>query len=236
LNILITIVARKGSKRLPGKNIKNFCEKPLMRWTLEQAEDFVDYRLSDTVDTVICSDIDKELLLKICWGRYILGRPEELNGDKVPKLAVIRYATEKAEEHYKIKYDAVIDLDVTSPLRKPDDIANALKLFKEKKPPTLFSVTKARRLPWFNQVVSGFIGNDQRCVQPSGYNHSWPYYDLNASIYIYDRGWSDYKLDSPISYRSEIYLMEDWQATDIDTQNDFDIAEFLFRKHILEGL
>ena len=206
-----------------------------MEWTLEQADNFSDNHLPDTVDTVICSDIEEELLLKICWGRYILGRPEELNGDEVPKLSVIRYATEKAEKHYKVKYDAVIDLDVTSPLRKPVDISKALKLFKEKKPPTLFSVTKARRLPWFNQVVSGFIAGN-RYTEMSGYSHDRSCYDLNASIYIYNREWLDLRMNSPISYHSEIYLMEDWQATDIDTQDDFDIAEFLFQKHILGAL
>lgn len=239
MNTLITICARAGSKRLPGKNVKLFNGKPLMEWTIIQAKRILSEDLGGDFDIAVFSNIffDKWMLkyhskdcvpsIPYCY------RPDELNGDDVPKLKVIRYGVDKSEKFFDKKYDIVIDLDVTAPCRLPEDIKNAYRQFLEHKPPTLFSAVPARRTPNFNQILQNRIGRLYTSLlnRPFGF-----FYDMNASIYIYDREWlNDEQIVHPVYSDSQIYVMQDWQAFDIDTPTDWEICEYLFRKHILEA-
>ena len=239
MKILITICARAGSKRLTGKNIKFFNGKPLIVWTVEQA---LAFKEKWECDIVVCSDIDIEFL--DFWGDYpaVLNRPKELCGDDVPKLDVIRYVLRMVESRPCCDgFDAIIDLDVTNPCRKPDDIEKALQIFQENWPdiPTVFSVTHARRNPYFNQVEYGNWGNRLEGYRTSksllsGFKakHIW---DMNASILIMKSVWLRQKSNlHPVCSDSKIYLMDDWQAFDIDHQVDFEVAEYLFGKHLLD--
>lgn len=234
MNILLTICARKGSKRLPNKAIKEFCGRPLYEWTLLNALDFKNYIYnSHKVDIIVCTDIDDIQTI------YNINRPKELSCDNIPKLDIIRYAYKQAQIRYMKKFDCVIDLDITAPLRFIDDIEDALKHYiKFNCQSTLFSVVQSRRNPGFNQIKQ----SQKNLSVDYALGYRWDsgsryFYDLNASIYIYNSGWLDkskyFYSKTPICNDSLIYIMQDWQFIDIDTQLDFDIAEFLFKKYIL---
>ena len=79
---------------------------------------------------------------------------KKLSSDKSPKVPVIRDALLRAEHKFKKQYNVCVDLDITSPLRKIEDIKNALKLFfkKKKKTQNLFSVNKSRKNPYYNMI------------------------------------------------------------------------------------
>ena len=127
MKILCTICARKGSKGLKNKNLlkinKNY---NLIDYTLNQA-----LKVKEINSIVVSSDISnlkKNKNKKI----FYLNRSKNLSGDKIGKLNVIRNATIISEKFFKLKYDYVIDLDVTSPLRKISDIKKAIELFKKR--------------------------------------------------------------------------------------------------------
>lgn len=244
MKTLITIIFRSGSKRLPGKNVREFCGSPLFHHTVSQAGLFIcpradkEDRLED-FDILLCTDY-KELpgpftLEELPENVRVVDRPETLNGDDVPKLKVIRYATKQAENIFGCRYGAVIDLDVTNPLRKKDDIEKAFNLFLKDDRNVVISVTKARRNPSFNMVVeeveSGWLDTPVDFISKDD-----PVYDLNAAIYIYPRTYLDLNFDTPINPYANLYLMEDWQAFDIDTETDWEIAEYLYQLHIEDVL
>jgi N-acylneuraminate cytidylyltransferase/CMP-N,N'-diacetyllegionaminic acid synthase len=233
MNALITICARKDSKRLPGKNILPFCNRPLISWTVYQAEVFKKRMFlkgnhkTPNIDIILCTDIDDQKLK--CLDLPIFDRPNyELNNDDAQKIKVIRYAADRAEDYFKRKYEIVIDLDVTSPCRLVNDIITAFNIGVVEKPPTLFSVVKSRKKPNFNQITFSKDGITKLLDEVT------PVYDLNASIYIYNREWLKKGINDPICRNSCLLFMQPWQAFDIDTRDDFDIVEFLFQKHILD--
>ena len=124
--ILGIIPARSGSKGLPGKNIKQLCGKPLISWTIEQA------LRSKYVDKVFLST-DSEEIAKIAreWGVDVpFLRPDELALDDSPTSDAILHVLEKFTLMGEV-YDYVALLEPTSPLRKSNDIDDAINLISQ---------------------------------------------------------------------------------------------------------
>ena len=92
MSVLAIIPARSGSKRLPGKNMKMFCGKPLIQWTIEQAN-----RIKEIDKIVITSDYDIDDLrgeaysLNQHWQKRIIvhERPYFICDDQTPMAKVI---------------------------------------------------------------------------------------------------------------------------------------------------
>ena len=88
--LLITICGRAGSKGFKNKNLKVFCEKPLVYYTLSAASLFKAARPDVQVD--ICLNTDSQALADLVAAKYpevvFLPRGEALGGDTVPKMAV----------------------------------------------------------------------------------------------------------------------------------------------------
>jgi CMP-N,N'-diacetyllegionaminic acid synthase len=122
--IIAIIPARGGSKGLPGKNIKRLAGKPLIAWTIEQA------KKSGWIDKLIV-DTDDEKIAEIArkYGAEVpFLRPKELAQDKSSIYDVIFHALDWFKK-IGLDFDSVALLEPTSPLRKDDDIDNAVRLF-----------------------------------------------------------------------------------------------------------
>lgn len=151
--LLITICGRAGSKGFKNKNLKNFCGKPLVYYSLSAAELFIKNHPELEVD--IALNTDSEDLAKLVAAEYpeviYLPRGAELGGDRVPKVEVYKDSFARMEARTGKPYDAMIDLDITSPLRTEQDIENAFAKAQEREDlQIIFSVCEARRNPWFN--------------------------------------------------------------------------------------
>lgn len=130
--LLITICGRAGSKGFKNKNLKTFCERPLVYYSLSAAELFSRARGDVRVD--VCLNTDSEPLAALVAQKYpevtYLPRQAELGGDRVAKMAVIQDSLARMEEKNACRYDYVMDLDITSPLRTAQDIRNAYELME----------------------------------------------------------------------------------------------------------
>lgn len=231
-NILITICARGGSKRLKGKNIKPLHGYPLIYYTINQAKNW-----GKAKRIVVSTDSKKIAKIAEQYGAEVpFTRPKKLASDKSGKIAAIRHALISSEAFFSEKYDMVIDLDVTSPIRKVEDLDNALKLFLKKKPKTLFSVVKAHRNPYFNMVEEKkdgtvFLSKPGKFLRTQD---APKVYDMNASIYIYDRDYLvDENINSEQTNNSIVYVMDEISRIDIDSEIDFKYIEFLISKNII---
>jgi CMP-N,N'-diacetyllegionaminic acid synthase len=119
---LAIIPARGGSKRLSRKNILPLLGKPLIGWTIEQA------KKSKYLDRIIVSTEDEEISeVSKSFGAEVLKRPEDLAQDDTPTSDVIIHVIENLEKE-GFKYDFIVLLEPTSPLRKDDDIDNAIEV------------------------------------------------------------------------------------------------------------
>src|SRR3989344_4368598 len=134
--VLAVISARGGSKRIPNKNIRNFCGKPLITYTIERALacDFIDYVMVDT-DSPKIAKVAKKFGAKVPWLR-----PARLASDKSRVIESLLYNLErfKKEENYQPYY--VLVLQLTSPLCETQDIKDAWQMMQKTDATTIFTV------------------------------------------------------------------------------------------------
>jgi len=228
MKILCTICARGNSKGLKNKNIKKLNSVPLLKYTIDHA---IQSKIFDEI--VISSDDKKIIMLSRKYGiKETIVRPRYLATDKSGKLAAIKHAVETTEEKLKKKYDIIIDLDVTAPLRNIKDIKNAFNLFLKSKANILMSATPSRKNPHFNQVIQK--SNGVKLVKPKTKylrrQDAPNVYDLNASIYIYNRNIL-HKTNTIFTKNSILYIMPEERSIDIDSINDFNYVEYLMKKN-----
>lgn len=217
---------RKGSSEVKNKNLKIIKGKPLMYYTINQA---IKSKIFDNI--VVSTDSIKILKLSKKYGAegWFL-RPKKYSNNKISKREAIIHALEKAEDKYSIKYDLVFDLDVTSPLRKISDIKNALKMLISKKASNLFSVTDAKKNPYFNMVE--FKNNKFDLVVPgkkiTSRQTAPKVYEMNASIYIWKR---NYLLKSKTLFgdKTVLFYMPQERSIDIDSNFDFKMVKELIK-------
>lgn len=135
MKILAVIPARRGSKGIPGKNIKLLGGKPLLAYSIEQAV------ASKLLSKVMVSTDDK--VIAVLAGEYGAEvpflRPDELATDTTPSIEVIKHAVAFLELQGEY-YDAVCLLQPTYPFRKKGFIDEAITTFVEKKADSLVSV------------------------------------------------------------------------------------------------
>ncbi len=231
MNILITICARGGSKGLPEKNIKQLNGKPLISYSIEHAKQFSKY-----FKTGISLSTDDNKIKKVA-AKYGLVtdyiRPAILATDNASKISAVKDLLLYEETKNRTKYDYVLDLDVSSPLRNLDDLLNSFNIFRKNKDAyNMFSVSPARRNPYFNMVeenIDGYYTLVKKIEPVIQTRQSAPkVYDMNASFYFYKRSFFDNEFKSVITYKTLIYEMPHI-CFDIDEPIDFYIIEYLLK-------
>lgn len=233
LNILITICARGGSKGVKNKNIRMLLGKPLITYSIETAQKW------GIAERIVVSTDSKEIAeIALSFGAEVpFLRPDELASDTSPKLSAIRHALIHSEKYFNERFDVVVDLDATAPLRSIKDLDKGFALFQKYQPKTLFSVVPARRNPYFNMVEELEDGKAILCKNlPDSVvrrQDAPKVYNMNASIYFYRR---DYVLDienvNAMSDDTRILVMDEETGFDIDSELDFKLIEFLAREKL----
>jgi len=229
--ILVTVCARGGSKGVKGKNVRLLNGKPLISCTIKQALDWGKAsRIVVSTDSEEIANISREYGAEVPFIR-----PSDLATDRAGKVPVIRYALLESERVYREKYDIIVDLDVTAPIRTIQDLDSALELFDVKSPKTLFSVVAAHKNPYFNMVEIDKQGKahlSKRPVDPVLRRQDAPtVYSMNASIIMFAR---DFLLDeSNLSAQSDNsipYVMDEIASIDVDREIDLKFIEFLIKE------
>lgn len=220
------IPARGGSKRLPRKNVLPLAGKPLINWSIEAG------KKSQYIDRVFVSTDDKEIADVACQLDAELPelRPAELASDTAKTEDVLLYSLKK----FAPDVDVVVLLQPTSPLRTAEHIDEALELFMEQEAFSVVSVTPCEHPPlWSNTLPKDNSMGD--FIRPEALSRSQDisqYYRLNGAIYIFDV--KKLREHNEIRYTSETYayVMDNDVSFDIDTEIDFDLAQFFMERSI----
>ena len=229
-NILITICARGGSKGIPGKNIKMLNNQPLIYYSLKVAEQFAD-KMGNTQIVLSTDDPEiKNVVQRLSYATDIeYSRPEILANDAAGKLDAITDVKNYAEQKYQKKYDFVIDLDVTSPLRNLEDLEKALHALEGNyEAYNVFSVSPANRNPYFNMVEETGDGFYSLCKKGHFLTRqSAPkVYDMNASFYIFKNEFFSTGNKTVITDKTLVFEVPHI-CFDLDHPIDFEIMSFL---------
>lgn len=222
---MAVIPARGGSKRIPRKNIKPFCGKPMIAWSIEAA------KLSGLFERVIVSTDDAEIAeLARLWGAEVpFMRPADLSDDHVTTTAVIAHATRWALD-LGTDVEAVCCIYATAPFVQADDLGKGWDALNSGDWDYVLTVTDfaAPIFRAFKQAPEG------------GIEMFFPEYFATRSqdlpVALHDAGqfywgrpaaWLDGK--RIFDRRSKPILIPRWRVQDIDTQDDWERAEILMR-------
>lgn len=132
------------------------------------------------------------------------------------------------------RFDTIMDLDATSPLRNLDDIRGAIKLLEDRGAENVVSASPARRSPYFNLVECDAAGRVHLSKPPSSpiarRQDSPQCYDLNASVFVWSRRKLFSDADFVLGDDTLLFVMPEARSVDIDTETDFEIVEYLMHK------
>lgn len=215
-NYLVLIPARAGSQRLPGKNMQQLGDKPLVGYSLAYAQD------NGFSNVVVTSNDARVLEYAKEVGVEVIKRPDALAGNEEPVITALQHAV----NHLKKKYDAVILLQPTNPLRPEGLLKEAMTVFEREDCDSLITVS-------LNGHKLGTISNNQ--FIPYNYEMGQrsqdlePLYYENGLLYIFktvllNQG----KLLGEKNY--PLIVDHPFAEIDIDTEADFIKAE-LYLKH-----
>lgn len=217
---LAVILARGGSKRLPRKNVLDLAGKPLVVWSIESGLQ------SNYIDKVIVSsDDDKILTIAQKYGSEIIRRPEELANDTATSFDAITHTLENTE-----KYDYVVLLQPTSPLRTAEQVDEAIALLQEKEADAVISVCEMDHSPlWSNTLpedgsMKDFLRDEIKNQRSQDLEK---YYRLNGAIYICDTNRLLEEKSFLLGENIFAYKMDRESSVDIDEALDFSLAELL---------
>ena len=228
-NIAI-IPARGGSKGIPKKNLKLLAGKPLIYYTIQEA------LRSKYLDRIIVSTEDKEIEeISKKIGARVIERHKELAKDDSPTIDVVFHVLEILKMK-SYNPDIVILLQPTSPLRKAEDINNAIKLFLNSGCESVVSVCEVEHpLYWSFRVEEGYLKplfGDKYLRM--GRQDLEKVYMPNGAIFV-STPQTLYKYKSFYCNHIIPYIMPIERSVDIDNEVDFMLAELLLRKEYEES-
>ena len=218
--VLAIIPARGGSKGIPHKNIINLCGKPLIAYTIEAANE------STYIDTVIVStdDVDIQRISEQYGALVPFLREAKIASDEATTISVVVDAVKRLEVNGE-KFDVVILLQPTSPLRTTEEIDVAIDIFFQNNMQGIVSVNVAEVSPFLLRTIEG--SQLQRIISKSSTirRQDMPtYYEVNGAIYI--NAISDIKESLSFNDNPIPYIMSCEHSIDIDTWDDLEKAKY----------
>lgn len=236
MSLLITLCARGGSKGIPGKNIRPVNGVALIAYSIRHAQAFAKTTEADIALSTDSDDIKSVAATFDLTIDYV--RPAELATDSAGKVDALRHLLLHEEQRRGKRYDYLLDLDVTSPLRTIEDLERGFqKLRDDPRALNLFSVSPARRNPYFNMVEEGKDGYVHLSKQPGEAflcrQNAPKAYDMNASFYFYRRAFFENDRSCVVTERSLCYVMPH-ECFDLDSPEDFAYLEYLISQKRLD--
>ena len=225
MRILYLIPARKGSKGLPGKNIKFLGGKPLIEYS-------IDFALNNLkLDDELCISTNDEAVIEIAKSKGIaipFIRHEEFANDNTSSYDVIIHAI----NHYKNLnqiFDAVLLLQPTSPFRIQDDFTRLIKEYNFETD-MVVSVKLAKENPYFTlfeENSEGFL-NKSKVGNFEKRQDCPEVYAFNGSMYLINIESIKKSRITELKSIKKIIMPEE-RSVDIDTLADWTLAEFYLK-------
>lgn len=232
MNLLFTICGRCGSKQVKGKNVRPFLGIPIYLYTYAAIELFgEDHGRTLGSPTVGVSSDDPVLLAGLSrLPRTVpVLRPHELADDAAPKFAAIDHCFRAVQAQGFPPFDYVLDLDITSPLRRVEDILATIALSeRDRSLDCVFTGVPARRNPYFNMVKVEHARATKALPSSFTARQQAPaMFDMNASVYCYRvASWNVFRT-SPLDGTCGLTQMIDTGILDIDSEHDFEFLEVI---------
>lgn len=222
---LAVILARGGSKRIPRKNIRNFCGKPMISWSIKAAQK------SNCFDKIIVSTDDKEIadISKNDGAEIPFIRPTKLSNDFSLTQDVIKHAIKWYDKN-NFKIEFVCCIYACAPLISHKDIQQAMKMLSKSKKNTFIFPATSYQYPIQRSLKIDQDGYAQMFDPKKFFNRSQ---DLDAAFHdagqFYLASKNAWEKVENIFTDSRPILIPRWRVEDIDTEEDLKNAELKAR-------
>lgn len=222
---LAVIPARGGSKRIPRKNIKQFCGKPMMAWSIEAACQ------SGSFDRIIVSTDDEEIaeVARQYGAEVPFMRPAKLSGDYVGTIPVIHHAVDAISAQGAAVTQACC-LYATAPFVSAGDLRSGQELLQETGADYVFSVTSYA----FPIQRAIFVKEDGHLemFNPEHFNTrsqdlTEAFHDAGQFYWGQGEAWSEERII--FGARSVPLILPRYRVQDIDSSEDWERAEWMFK-------
>tara|TARA_Y100000590_G_scaffold467955_1_gene648745 strand:- start:861 stop:1583 length:723 start_codon:yes stop_codon:yes gene_type:complete len=226
-NIVAIILARGGSKGIPKKNIKKFCGKPLIGWSILQAKNI------DQISSIWVSTDDNQIAkIARSYSVNVIKRPKNISKDTSSSEQGWKHAIKEIEQLTNDKIDLVVGIQPTSPIRESVDIKKGIQKIIRKKADSLFAASPIKDfLIWESSKNS--------ILKPVNFNPKLKRHRQelkkqiieNGSFYIFKpKILQKYKnvLSGKVTYQ----IMEFWKTFEIDEKNDIEFCELIMKKYL----
>lgn len=219
MNILAIIPARGGSKGIIRKNLRLLNQKPLISYQIANAvnSQFI-------TDVVVTSDSNEILDYSSNFPVHLRKRPADLADDKTTLDPVVNDATLYMEQEKDTEYDVVVTLQPTSPLLSLKTLDGAIENFIQEDIETMLPVVDATHLQWKeenNYVLPDYEERVNRQWLPRKYKETGAFL-ITHREYVQE--------DSRFADNVNIFLLDELEGLDVDTDIDFLIAETLIKR------
>ena len=227
--MLAIIPARGGSKGVWRKNVRDLAGRPLIAYSIECAQ-----ATAQIDDVVVSTDDDEIAAVSLGLGARVVRRPRALAQDDTPTLPVLLHVLDEMAWHEQPA--RIVTVQPTSPLRGTRDLSDAIELLTpaydsvigvcepEHTPYKMFHISDDTLVPVFPDVPRGV----PRQRLPTVYRE-------NGAVYV---TWRDVLRNQHSIWgtRARAYHMSAESSVDIDTLDDFALAEHLLKQRALSAI
>lgn len=217
---LAVIPARGGSKGVPRKNIRPLNGRPLLAYTVDQTRGVAELDL-----TVVSTDDPEIRAAALETGVRVVDRPAALATDSSPTEAALRHALEALAAQGEPAFDYVVVLEPTSPLRSSETIRNSIQTIVDRGAASLLGVRETREN--IGTLEHGCF-RPLRTDAPRRRQDRKPFYIESSTIYACRVGYL-MATGSLVAEDWCAYVVPDNESVDINTLEDFALAECLIR-------
>lgn len=228
--MIAIIPARGGSKGLPGKNIKEFCGKPLIAYSIEAAQK------ANLVSRIFVSTDDEGIaeIAKEYGAEIPFLRPAELATDTAFAIDNYIYTIGKLNSDQNLNINEFLVLQPTSPLRTSQDIDNAIEIYIKNNADSVISVTEMSHSPLWAKRINNNGTIEEYFPNFNGFKNRQELekaFIPNGVIFILKEILLK-KIHTYYSDKTYPYIMPAERSVDIDNIFEFEFAEYLMRNKI----
>jgi len=225
--VVAIILARGGSKGIPGKNIIDFCGKPLIVWTIEQLQ------LSKGIDSIWVSSDNGEILnIAQKYGTETILRPDDISGDDATSESGWLHALQVIENKIGL-IEMIIAPQVTSPLREPHDFERGIYDFQNQRCDSMFSCSVVEDLFFWEKSLDGNLKSvNYDYINRSRRQSISKKYIENGSFYLF-KPHVLRQFNNRLGGKIGMTEMEFWKMFEIDSMDDVRMCKALMGMFLL---
>ena len=229
INILGITLARGGSKGIKDKNLVKIKGKPLIYYTIKEAK-----KTKEITNYIVSTDSSK---IKKVAQKYKVKvpflRPKKFSQDSSSSASALKHALIECEKIFNKKFDYVVELMATNPLKKASDIKNIIKILLKNKSDSVIAVNqlfdhhparikKIVKGKLYDFAIKEKLESRRQDLKPNAYVRSGSIYAMSRRYVMNEKRY--------FSGKSLAYILPLERTINIDDKNDLIIAKHKLKK------